>query len=316
MKFSTFIFFVLFLAGCEPDIYQYDIIVTETANNMGDLNSAYDDWNSDLPFPYERSEIWFSSNRNSYGGEFDLVACKLDFSYHEDHNILDLSTGNEEYVAPASALLPVINSPHDELGPHSFLTGEDMLFLYATNPGEVFEIRFVELTRWNYGSGQTVSDPVAVAGLNESGDNLYPCIDEENRKIYFCSNRDGLTYDIYSAQYNSPISKQSLIGGDIAHITKEMVSSGYDDKCPYIYGDFIVFASNREGSYDLWYSKKYHDEWMEPIKLQPTINSEYNEYRPVLFQVLGVDLMVFSSDRAGGKGGYDLYIVKIGNYLN
>ena len=33
----------------------------------------------DLPFPYERSEIWFSSNRNSYGGEFDLVACKLIF---------------------------------------------------------------------------------------------------------------------------------------------------------------------------------------------------------------------------------------------
>ena len=66
MKFSTFIFFVLFLAGCEPDIYQYDIIVTETATNMGDLNSAYDDWNSDLPFPYERSEIWFSSNRNEW----------------------------------------------------------------------------------------------------------------------------------------------------------------------------------------------------------------------------------------------------------
>ncbi|MDD4481519.1 MAG: hypothetical protein PHZ15_08715, partial [Bacteroidales bacterium] len=173
-----------------------------------------------------------------------------------------------------------------------------------------------ELTRWNYGTGQTVSDPVPVAGLNQAGDNLYPCIDEENRKIYFCSNRDGLTYDIYSAQYNSPISKQSLIDGDIAHITKETVSSGYDDKCPYIYGDFIVFASNRDGSYDLWYSKRYHDEWMEPIKLQPTINSEYNEYRPVLFQVLGVDLMVFSSDRPGGKGGYDLYIVKIGNYLN
>ena len=316
MKFSAFIFFVLFLSGCEPFSYKFHIIVTEVPVNLGALNSAYDDWNSDLPFPYERSEIWFSSNRNSFGGNFDIVAGRLDFSYHEDHNILDLSTGNEAYVASAPALLPVINSPHDELGPHSFLTGEDLLFLYATDPGEVFEIRFVELTRWNYGTGQTVSDPVPVAGLNQAGDNLYPCIDEENRKIYFCSNRDGLTYDIYSAQYNSPISKQSLIDGDIAHITKETVSSGYDDKCPYIYGDFMVFASNREGSYDLWYSKRYHDEWMEPIKLQPTINSEYNEYRPVLFQVLGIDLMVFSSDRPGGKGGYDLYIVKIGNYLN
>jgi len=88
MKFSAFIFFVLFLSGCEPFSYKFHIIVTEVPVNLGALNSAYDDWNSDLPFPYERSEIWFSSNRNSFGGNFDIVAGRLDFSYHEDHNIL------------------------------------------------------------------------------------------------------------------------------------------------------------------------------------------------------------------------------------
>ncbi|HRW95424.1 MAG TPA: hypothetical protein P5167_06220, partial [Bacteroidales bacterium] len=124
MRSFFFLPVLLLMAGCDPVSYKFDIIVTEVPVNLGALNSAYDDWNSDLPFPHERSEIWFSSNRNSYGGEFDIVAGRLDFSYHEDHNILDLSTGNEEYVASAPALLPVINSPHDELGPHSFLTGE------------------------------------------------------------------------------------------------------------------------------------------------------------------------------------------------
>ena len=306
---------LLLLAGCGPENYKFNIIVTEVAVNLGDLNSAYDDFNSNLPYPAERSEIWFSSNRNSLGGEFDIVGGWLDFSYHEDHNILELNTGDEEYTSPA--LLPKVNSTHNELGPFSFLTGEDMLFLYATDPGDVYEIRFAELTRWNYGSGQTVSDPVAVAGLNQGGDNLYPYIDEGNRKIYFCSNRDGLSFNIYSAQYNSIISKESLLDGDIVEITKEEILSGtFDDKCPYMYGDFMVFASNRDGNYDLWYAQKYNDTWLDPIKLGPNINSPYNEFRPVLFQVLGMDLMVFSSDRPGGKGGYDLYIVKIGNYLN
>jgi hypothetical protein len=45
-----------------------------------------------------------------------------------------------------------------------------------------------------------------------------------------------------------------------------------------------------------------------PVNLGPDINSAANEYRPVL----GVDLkfenhfLIFSSDRPGGKGGYDL----------
>ena len=50
MKFSAVIFFVLFLSGCEPFSYKFHIIVTEVPVNLGALNSAYDDWNSDLPF--------------------------------------------------------------------------------------------------------------------------------------------------------------------------------------------------------------------------------------------------------------------------
>ncbi len=44
------------------------------------------------------------------------------------------------------------------------------------------------------------------------------------------------------------------------------------------------------------------------------INSGSDEYRPILFEE-GVDfekyMMVFSSNRDGGKGGFDLYFVGV-----
>ncbi len=78
----------------------------------------------------------------------------------------------------------------------------------------------------------------------------------------------------------------------------------------------MVFTSKRDGRFDLWYSKFQNNSWASPIKFGDKINTEYNEYRPVVFNVLGFDLMIFSSDRPNGKGGYDLYIVKIDEYIN
>jgi hypothetical protein len=43
------------------------------------------------------------------------------------------------------------------------------------------------------------------------------------------------------------------------------------------------------------------------------VNSEYDEYRPITHYEYGFDnnLMIFSSNRPGGKGGFDLYYVGI-----
>jgi len=83
-----------------------------------------------LPYPAERSEIWFSSNRNSRGGDFDIVSGILDFSYHEDHNILDMSVMNNVNFTHAQVLFSGVNSPYDELEPHSFLTVADLLLTF------------------------------------------------------------------------------------------------------------------------------------------------------------------------------------------
>jgi hypothetical protein len=78
----------------------------------------------------------------------------------------------------------------------------------------------------------------------------------------------------------------------------------------------LVFSSDRPGGfggYDLYYSQKTSNGWTEPVNFGPKINSEFDEYRPVVSDHpdFANRLMIFSSNRPGGLGGFDLYFVGI-----
>jgi hypothetical protein len=98
--------------------------------------------------------------------------------------------------------------------------------------------------------------------------------------------------------------------------TKLPVNSSNDDKCPCVNGKLLVFVSDRPGGlggFDLYYSQYIKGEWSEPMNFGDEINTEYDEYRPLTQYRRGYDntLMIFSSNRPGGKGGFDLYYVGI-----
>ena len=81
-------------------------------------------------------------------------------------------------------------------------------------------------------------------------------------------------------------------------------------------GNLMVFVSNNSsgfGGYDLWYSMFENGIWNEPQNFGSEINTEFDEYRPVIeyFPESNNDLMIFSSNRPGGKGGFDLYYTGI-----
>ncbi len=286
-----------------------------TPTNLTELNSVYDDFNSDLPFLYHRTDIYFSSNRNSQGNDFDVTAGGLDFSYHSRDDILNLSIVNEVFRQQAGLLFNKVNTENNELGPFSLRIDEDMLFMYATDSGDSFSIKLVEYTNWENMMESVISDPLDLEGINGAANNLYPSIDETNNTLLFCSDREDEVYNIYTAHYRNAISKQTLTEGDIESIEKETIlSSPYDDKCPYVKDDLIVFASNREGGYggyDLYYSHYMNGTWSEPEIFGENINSEYDDYRPIICPMFEFTLMIFSSNRPEGKGGFDLYIVNI-----
>ena len=318
-------FFLLILFTACPNNYdfEYDIIITDNPVNLMDLNTQYDDFNSDLPYDYDRTDIYFSSNRYSGGANFDIVAKGLDFSYHDKDGVLNLTISDEPiFERQATRLLDSVNTGNNELGPFSSnYFNRDLLFLYANDVNDTFKIKMIEYTYWNASSQETViSAPTELPVINDSGNNLYPSFNLGSSTMYFCSDREASVFNIYSAYYNGEIVKDKLLKGDVQSIQKETaLSSKYDDKCPFILDDVMVFTSNRAGGaggYDLYYSFFENGSWTSPQPFGNNINTQYDEYRPIIFYMLGYHLMIFSSNRSGGKGGYDLYIVKIDDFIN
>jgi hypothetical protein len=319
----------LILGGCIPlapdHDFKYEIIVTDTATNLQGLNSVNDDYNSNLPYPAARSEIYFSSNRNSGGGNYDINLKFIDISYHEKDNILNFSLPtNPGYTSYQSKLLTLINTPKDELGPYSFsgTHGWDYFF-YANNESGNFDIKLISTLRldWGYEGQQRLIGPSSVTLVNSTSDDLYPTINQETSKLFFCSNRENSSFDIYSINLNSEVLLHDyLTSANSVPISKESVlSSNSNDKCPSINGNFMVFASDRPGGYggyDLYYSRFINNQWSTPVNFGDKINSSSDEYRPITFSFFTYfDLMIFSSNRPGGKGGFDLYCAKINDLL-
>ena len=136
--------------------------------------------------------------------------------------------------------------------------------------------------------------------------------------IYFSSNRDG-NFDIYKADLTKKNNLLTALNDSTSRtILKDPVlSSNNDDKCPFILGNLIVFTSNRPGGYggfDLYYSIFSNGQWSSPVNFGDKINTQYDEYRPIVKTYkydFTNDFMIFSSNRPGGKGGFDLYYVGI-----
>jgi hypothetical protein len=79
MKVFLAVALIALLSGCpffngDYD-FEYHTIVGTTPVNLEELNTEYDDFNSDLPYPaiFRTTHLFFSSNRNSSGNNFDIV---------------------------------------------------------------------------------------------------------------------------------------------------------------------------------------------------------------------------------------------------
>ncbi len=82
---------------------------------------------------------------------------------------------------------------------------------------------------------------------------------------------------------------------------------------PKISGDelILVFASDRaggQGSYDLWMSTRatIQDDWGAPVNIGGIVNSGSFDHSPILSS--DERALVFTSNRPGGFGGYDLWM--------
>lgn len=307
--------------------------------NFTEINTEYDDYNMSAPTLGETFPLVFSSTRNSKGDNFDLVYKLITISFSkttgeleigEEKGGYDVSTRNSTLVQAVKK----VNTPQDELGP--FLIREDQgiliehtwynrfYLLYSTEENGKHNIHFTH----NSLSGE-YEDSKDVSFLNSEANDAYPCVSPDRSSLYFCSDREG-NFDIYIAETDPKKEILEILESeeDVPIRKDSLLSSDGDDKCPYIaysgwaqswdeiVKNMLVFASNREGGYggfDLYYSMFEDGQWGAPINFGPGINTEYDEYRPIVRPQYDFtnDFMLFSSNRPGGLGGFDLYYVGI-----
>ena len=328
-KISTFVLIVSLIYSCKPDNeYKYFIgKFPDTPINLADFNTQYDDYNSTAPSLGETFPLCFSSNRNSGGNNYDIVykLMTIDFSktsgilkvYNTTNGNLDVAIENNNINNAISK----INTTANEFGPYLIPKGrvqggtnmnkryETYIFLYSSGIDGNQNIMFTH----NLDSENYIS-PQKVDFINSEFDDAYPTFNKDNSKLFFTSNREGI-YNIYSNETDNTKSIIEILNNSISDPKKDTIlSSAFDDKCPFILDNFMVFTSNRSGGYggyDLYYSIWNNGEWSTPINFGNKINTQYDEYRPIIRKQwdFSNDYMIFSSNRPGGKGGFDLYYV-------
>ncbi len=324
MKAKTLIYLILILCcSCDDQRQNLDkAIIPLSPVNFTEVNSAYDDYNSDLSrsWSWESFSLIFSTNRNT-GGNFNFIFYDCDVE-------ASLVTGTFTITANqrSNSLIDAINSPDNELGPYFTFDfpsdfyknsgGDTKRFFYTTDVNGNNDIYYSYYTTQNE-DFLPAGNLAGLAGINTNYDEGYLTIhlDETagRETVYFTSDRDN-TFDIYRA-----VSEENKLIDQSPGLTVskvEQLSSDADDKCPYISGNMMVFTSDRAGGFggfDLWYSIYDGQGWSEPVNFGEKINTEYDEYRPIIVATdrdeFFNDMMIFSSDRPGGKGLFDLYYV-------
>ncbi len=291
----------------------------DTVFNMTDINSQYDDYNSALnQTSGQNLPLIFSSNRNSSGGQFDLVQASYSFVFDQFTGSFTFSSDLTEDPFLTSLINKAI-TPRDDFGPYrlfSSFDGYEYLLLSSVNADGNLDLYYLK-NRPVYGSSiPDIAGPFPVKLLNTNYDDAYISFNLNLDSAYFTSNPNG-DFDIFLQKRPAEKDLASWFDQDYAVSTRvDNVNSAYDDKCPFIFENIMIFTSNRPGGYggyDLYYSIFRNGNWNSPVNLGSRINTSSDEYRPVIGYHPGFDnlFLIFSSNRPGGKGGFDLYFTGI-----
>jgi hypothetical protein len=290
----------------------------DTVLNLGSINSQFDDYNLNTYSLTGSGPVVFSSNRNSSGGQFDLVQGNITFSFDQTNGEFEIttSTGNDPFL---TALLEKARTPGNDFGPYRFFStsdGYEYLVLSSVNSQGNLDINYLRNRPQFNQSIPEIQGPIPVSILNSGSDDAYFSLDLNQDTAYFCSSRGG-NFNIYLKKKNADTEMSTwFIQNPEPATPVDSLNSTSDDKCPMVMNRIMVFTSNRPGGiggYDLYYSVFNKGRWGSPVNFGPGINTSYNEYRPVIGwqEDFTNYFLMFSSDRPGGLGGYDLYFTGV-----
>ncbi len=136
-------------------------------------------------------------------------------------------------------------------------------------------------------------------------------VSQDGKELYFSSNMEGGFggYDIYVVKImkDGVYSEPKNLG--------DRINTELDERYPFadINNDYLYFSSNAYnslGGLDIFRANKTKYDYSNLINLGPNINSTKNDFA---FITKDYKTGYYTSDKNGGKGGTDIYIVKLKN---
>lgn len=145
--------------------------------------------------------------------------------------------------------------------------------------------------------------------ISTGDDESHPAFTPDGKQIFFIKNSPDFSY--------WTIVTSRLAGGKWTTPEVAPFSGQYRDADPFITADgrHFLFISGRPSGdgpkrdLDIWIMDRQPDgAWSEPRRAGGDINSEANEWFPAM---TGDGTIFFGSERAGGKGGVDIWMARL-----
>jgi len=262
-------------------------------DNLTDVvNSKYPDYSPVISA--DESSIFFTSRReNTTGGKRD----PQDQVFFED--ILISKKVEGKWTAPQNPGKPLNSEGHDATAGLS--PDGQILYIYkGTKGGDIYECK-AKGKKWS--KPKKMPKPIS-SKYHESSASLSP----DGRTLYFVSQRKGGFggRDIYKSTKN-----QKGKWGPAINLGPT-INTEYDEESAFIHpdGKTLYFSSKGHktmGGYDIFKSVCENDKWSEPENIGYPINTPDDD---VFFTMAANGIRgYFSSERIGGVGGQDVYVI-------
>ncbi len=259
-------------------------------DNLEIVNSAQDEISPSISI--DGAEMTFSSNRanGNTANEFGAY----------DYDVYSTSIGNNGWGSPAKLKGGINSTSNDVVNALSY-DGTKML-LHRENAGQT-DIYESKLQGVNWSDPQKMVYHISSEKANEK----YACYNEDGYKVYFTRDNDNRAngMDIMVSAMQNKMLKDYLTASMVT-----VLNSRFNDGPIYVTidGETMYIASQGHesmGGYDIFVSKKAQGNWTAPVNMGYPINTPYDDF--YFASTSNMKYAYISSNRAGGKGGFDIY---------
>ena len=250
--------------------------------NLSTINSPFDDY---LPI-FSDSILIFTSNRQNESEEHLSQSLKKNYSCKNINGNWDIPLSNDNKWN--------IDNNTSLIGFYS-----DNFYFYRSNKnnnGDLYTAKYQQKSEKSLNDLQITKIKNICTKFDENS-----IAHGKGDTIYFVSNKDG-NYNIYMSKDGAkPVKVDS-------------VNTEYDENDVFITedGNNMFFSSNRpggKGDYDIYQSFNEGNGWSSATLVDfPYINSENSDRD---FRLYGDSTIFFSSNRSGGAGGMDIYLITL-----